>query len=43
MSYELAHKEHYARKYTGQAFLVLLPLVVPILAISQEWQKQRGE
>jgi hypothetical protein len=40
VAFELAHKEHYARKYTGQSFLVLLPLVVPILAIWQEWQKQ---
>lgn len=40
VAFELAHKERYARKYTGQSFLVLLPLIVPILAIWQEWKKQ---
>ena len=40
VAFELAHKEHYARKYTGQSFLLLLPLVVPVLAIYQEWQKR---
>jgi hypothetical protein len=43
VAFELAHKDRYARKYTGQSFLVLLPLVVPVLAIWQEWRKQRGE
>lgn len=38
---ELAQRERYARKYTRQSFLLLLPLVVPILAVYQEWQKQR--
>ena len=37
---ELAQKERYARKYTVQSLLLLLPLVVPILAIWQEWQKR---
>jgi hypothetical protein len=43
VAFELAHKERYARKYTGQSFLLLLPLVVPILALSQEWRKRRGQ
>ena len=43
VAFELAHKERYARKYTVQSLLLLLPLVVPILAIYQEWQKQGGE
>lgn len=33
---ELAQRERYARKYTGQSFLLLLPLVVLLLAIYQE-------
>ena len=37
---ELAQKERYARKYTVQSLLLLLPLVVPMLAISQEQQKR---
>ena len=37
---ELAQKERYARKYTAQSFLLLLPLVVPILALYQEWQQR---
>ncbi|HEY7358212.1 MAG TPA: hypothetical protein VH590_17145 [Ktedonobacterales bacterium] len=41
VAFELAHKERYACKYSDQSFLLLLPLVVPILAISQEWQKNR--
>jgi hypothetical protein len=40
VAFELAHKEHYARKYTGQSLLLLLPLVVLILALFQERQKQ---
>jgi hypothetical protein len=40
VAFELAHKERYARKYSLQSFLLVLPLVVPILAIYQEWQKK---
>ena len=37
---ELAQKERYARKYTVQSLLLLLPLVIPVLALVQEWQKR---
>jgi hypothetical protein len=37
---ELGQKARYARKYTMQSGLLLLPLVVPILALYQEWQKR---
>ncbi len=37
---ELEHKDYYARKYTIQSLLLVLPLVVPLLAISQEVQKR---
>ena len=40
VAFELAQRERYAHKYSGQSFLLLLPLVVPILALYQEWQKQ---
>ena len=40
VAFELAQKERYARKYTAQSLLLLLPLVVPALAIAQEWQKR---
>ncbi len=40
VAFELTQKERYGRKYTVQSFLLLLPLVVPVLAIVQEWQKQ---
>ncbi|HLV97101.1 MAG TPA: hypothetical protein VKT82_00360 [Ktedonobacterales bacterium] len=40
VAFELTQRERYGRKYTGQSFLVLLPLVVPILAVYQERQKQ---
>lgn len=43
VAFELAQKERYARKYTGQSFLLLLPLVVPVLAIAQEWQRRRDQ
>ena len=39
VAFELAHKERYARKYQLQSLLLFVPLVVPILAIIQEWQK----
>lgn len=40
VAFELAHKDRYARKYTLQSFLLFVPLVVPALAIYQEWQKR---
>ena len=40
VAFELEHKDVYARKYTFQSALLLLPLVVPILAIAQEIQKR---
>jgi hypothetical protein len=40
VAFELAQKERYGRKYTVQSLLLLLPLVVPMLAIAQEWQKR---
>ena len=40
VAFELEHKSYYARKYTTQSFLLVLPLVVPMLAIIQE-AKQR--
>ena len=39
VAYELEHKDIYAKKYTLQSTLLLVPLVVPILAIHQELQK----
>jgi hypothetical protein len=40
VAFELERKEFYARKYTLQSAWLLLPLVVPILAIFQEMQKR---
>jgi hypothetical protein len=40
VAFELEHKEIYARKYTLQSLLLLLPLVVPILSLLQERQKR---
>ncbi len=39
VSFELEHRNVYARKYTLQSLLLLLPLVVPVLAIWQELRK----
>ncbi len=40
VAFELEHKDNYARKYTLQSvFLLLLPLIVPILSLVQERQK----
>lgn len=39
VAFELEHKTTYARKYTLQSALLLLPLVVPILILIQERQK----
>lgn len=36
VAFELEHKDYYARKYTIQSLLLVLPLVVPVLAIVQE-------
>ena len=36
VAFELEHKDYYARKYTTQSFLLVLPLVVPVLAVVQE-------
>ena len=43
VAFELAHKDRFARKYSAQSLLLLLPLVVPILAIYQEWQQRARE
>lgn len=40
VAFELEHKDVYARKYTLQSALLVLPLVVPILALVQEVQKR---
>ena len=40
VKFELEHKDYYMRKYTIQSLLLLLPLVVPLLAIFQEVQKR---
>jgi hypothetical protein len=40
VAFELERKGFYALKYTFQSALLLLPLVVPILAIAQEIQKR---
>ena len=40
VAFELEHKDIYARKYTSQSFLLVLPLIVPALAIYQEVQKR---
>lgn len=39
VAFELERKSYYARKYTLQSLLLVLPFVVPLLAISQEVQK----
>lgn len=47
VAFELEHKNFYARKYTLQSLLLVFPLVVPVLAVSQKLQqrshKQIGE
>ncbi len=40
VAFELEHKDVYARKYGLQSLLLALPLVVPLLALSQEVQKR---
>ncbi len=40
IAFELLHKDKYARKYTIQSLLLILPLFVPVLAIYQELQKR---
>ena len=39
VAFELEHRAAYALKYTLQSVLLLLPLIVPVLAIIQEKQK----
>ena len=39
VAYELEHKDIYAKKYAIQSTLLLVPLVVPALAVYQEMQK----
>ena len=41
VAFELEHKDYYARKYTTHSLLLVLPLVVPVLAVVQEI-KQRS-
>ena len=43
VAFELEHKDYYARKYTRQSLLLMLPLVVPVLAIVQEIQQRSRE
>jgi|ERR1051326_2996555 membrane protein implicated in regulation of membrane protease activity len=40
---ELTDKAYYGRKYTMQSLLILLPLVVPAIALAQEWQKKKAQ
>jgi hypothetical protein len=40
VAFELAHKDKYAGKYMFQSLMLLIPLAVPALAISQEMQKR---
>jgi hypothetical protein len=40
VAFELEHKDYYGRKYTTQSLLLVLPLVVPALAIIQEINKR---
>lgn len=39
VAYELEHKDIYAKKYTFQSTLILVPFAVPALAAYQEMQK----
>ena len=41
VAFELAHKDTYARKYTWQSLLLVLPLVVPLMALVQEVRRRR--
>jgi hypothetical protein len=38
---ELAHRDRIVRRYTVPSLLLLVPLVVPVLAIIQEWRKAK--
>ncbi len=40
VAFELEHKDFYARKYTLQSLLLVLPLIIPVLAIAQEVRKR---
>ena len=41
VAFELEHKDIYARKYSLQSLLLAFPLVIPLLALSQEIQRNR--
>jgi hypothetical protein len=41
VAYEVAHKETYAPRYGAQQMLLLLPLVIPALALWQAWQARQ--
>lgn len=40
VAFELEHRSVYAGKYSVQSLLLLVPLVIPILAIRQEYQRR---
>ncbi len=40
VAYELEHKDKYAKKYTFQSILLLIPLAIPALSAYQEMQKR---
>jgi hypothetical protein len=40
VAYEIAHKDRYMGKYRRQSAILLIPLVVPALAVYQEMQKR---
>jgi ABC-type spermidine/putrescine transport system permease subunit II len=40
VAFELEHKDYYARKYSRQSLLLVLPLIVPVLAVIQEIQRR---
>lgn len=40
VAFELEHKDFYAPRYGFQSFLLVIPLVIPLLAIFQEVQKR---
>lgn len=43
VAFELEHKTVYTRKFAPQSLLMLLPLVVPIMAITQEIQRRSNK
>ncbi len=40
VAFELEHKDIYVRKYTRQSLLLIFPLIIPVLAITQEFRKR---